>query len=726
MLSKFFRHTLSLLFLLCALLPVPGIGQVSISANQTALVLAQKLAGPGVTVLNATLTCPGAANGLFKASSTPLGIDSGITLTTGRAATQGAFYGINGNESLLASSNNQTAGDPQLNVLANSTTKDLCRLEFDLVPKGDSVRFYYVFGSEEYNNATCGPYNDAFAFFISGPGISGQDNMALVPGTSIPVTVNTINDGIPGPEGNLSNCTSMGAGSPFTAYYNDNTGGTQLTYKGFTEVLEAVHAVQPCSTYHLKLSIADGGNALYDSGVFLKAGSLSTTSYAVEAEGAGTGTIQPSVYRGCAPGRFVISSSQRRPQAQTVKFIIGGTAVNGTDYVQIADSVVIAANDSVAYVGISPLVTAAGGTGTVKIFVLAPYACNGPEIMDAAVIEILDGISAHILSQDTNICEGASFPILVQGDAGYTYSWSPAAGLNNNGVQQPLATPAINTSYVMTASLPGSGCTPVKDTLNVRVQDRPDVSAGADQALCEGADLFLSGTVSPAANYVYHWSGPGAFSSGSTSAVRSSVLSSAGGYYVFHVEGDGNCQSNSDSVLVSVEPRPAVPSLISPFDICVNGTIPVNPGGSESLLWYTQATGGSGTAQMPLNSAATEGNFIFYVSQVRNGCEGPRREQVVRVEQCCENKIFIPNAFSPNNDGRNDRWTLHKGPDDVILQVLVLNRWGQVVYEARSEADWDGNFRGQPLDGGTYYYQVLINCNKGVTMERKGDLLLMR
>ena len=252
--------------------------QLSVTPGATGAALSATLAGPGITISSPVLNCPGIANGTFSVApgtilgtgTTVFGIGSGVVLTAGKAASAA------GPESTLASTNNSAPGDPALVTLSGATTYDACVLEFDVTPVGDTISFNYIFGSEEYVNSTCGPYNDAFAFFISGPGITGAQNMALVPGTTIPVTVNSVNSGIPGPGYTLANCTSMGPGAPFTTYFINNTGGTKFTYKGFTTKLTAVHSVIPCSTYHLKLAVADAGNAVYDSGVFIEAASLTT------------------------------------------------------------------------------------------------------------------------------------------------------------------------------------------------------------------------------------------------------------------------------------------------------------------------------------------------------------------------------------------------------------------------------------------------------------------
>ena len=202
--------------------------QITITPAQTAAALAAKLAGPGITVSNAVLTCPTVANGIFRAfAPATLGIDSGIILTTGEA-NNGTKIGANANNPSTASNDNQSAGDVQLeNYIGRpGASHDACILEFDLVPSGDTVKFDYTFGSEEYPNYSCSPFNDVFAFFISGPSIVGAKNIALVPNTNIPVAINTITDITKNPPSILDSCTIWGSGSPFAAYYRDGIVGS--------------------------------------------------------------------------------------------------------------------------------------------------------------------------------------------------------------------------------------------------------------------------------------------------------------------------------------------------------------------------------------------------------------------------------------------------------------------------------------------------------------------
>ena len=386
-----------------AMIALSSQAQINITPSQTASQLAQMLTGNGVVVTNPTLTCPTVANGIFYTVASNLGLDSGIILTSGRAQTVGTLIGANGAGTLFASNNNNAAGDPQLAALAGQASNDACVLEFDFQPAGDTIKFDYVFGSDEYTTYNCS-INDMFAFFISGPGIVGQKNIALVPGTTVPVAISTINNGSGYTASPSNPCyvNTLGNG-PYTQYYVTNS-GTSVTYNGFTTVLSAISAVTPCTTYHLKLAISDASDYILDSGVFLKAGSLTSNAISVSSVGGG-GLSLPTPYcvRGGLPGQFKFKRPALKPTPLTIKYLIAGTAINGTDYTQITDSVIIPANDTVAFVNIFPLpAVPPTGPRTVKLLILAPYNCgiNG-NIIDSASILIPGGLDLESCNTDT-------------------------------------------------------------------------------------------------------------------------------------------------------------------------------------------------------------------------------------------------------------------------------------------------------------------------------------
>lgn len=708
-----------------ALCRQPVQAQVFITANQTATALAQRLAGPGITITNANLTCASGANGIFAVQSSNLGLDSGIVLSTG------LVLNINDAEAGPTSTNNNTPGDAELQLLSGAAnTKDACILEFDMIPKGEAVQFSYVFASEEYINSICGPYNDAFAFFISGPGIAGTANMARVPGTNIPVTVNTINNGIPGAlaGGSTQNCTVMGPGSPFTAYYINNIGGTTIAYRGLTTVLTAANAVTPCQTYHLKITIADAQNALYDSGVFIKAGSLQSNSFTVTAHAPLAGAAMPFAARGCAPGSFTISRSQPKPTPQVLQLQTGGSAVSGVDYTALPATVTIPANATTVSIPVTALLPAAGSR-TLKVAVVAPISCNSQvELADSAVINIVDPPQANILTPDTAICYGSSFTIQVNGANSLEYHWSPATGVNDVNQKNPVVNPLSDVTYTMTSNLPYSGCAPVTDAIHIQVIPSPQtVDAGPQINTCIGKPVQLDPQVLPDdPSFQYQWTGPLGYSSAIKQSSIDDPLVANSGWYHLSVHAAG-CPPVSDSVFVNIVVSPPLPEVLSPVKYCLGEEKPLQAKGL-GLLWYTDASGGIGSSEKPVVNSSIEGTQTFYVSQsYGDDCESERAKITAIVERCCGDNFFIPTAFSPNGDGRNDVFDLQLDFNSKLVQLSIYNRWGQRVYQQLSHTrPWDGTFRGEPLQPGSYFYDVTINCKDGRQVYRKGDILLIR
>ncbi|MBL4587121.1 MAG: choice-of-anchor L domain-containing protein, partial [Flavobacteriales bacterium] len=223
--------------------------QLTVTGGLTATDLAQILAGPGITVSNAVVTGSAQASGSFDGSASNIGMNSGVLLTTGPL---NIAIGPNNTES--AGQGLGLPGNNLLNGLAGANTFDAIIFEFDFIPLSNQIEFNYVFGSEEYLEWVNSQFNDAFAFFISGPGIAGEQNIAVVPNTTTPITINTINTGVN------------------AQFYVNNPGGASIQYDGFTTVMTALATVQACETYHLRLMIADGGDGVWDSGVFLEEG----------------------------------------------------------------------------------------------------------------------------------------------------------------------------------------------------------------------------------------------------------------------------------------------------------------------------------------------------------------------------------------------------------------------------------------------------------------------
>ncbi len=218
----------------------------------TANELAEAILGTGITISNVNYTGTLSASGTFTGGdASGIGFDEGIILTSGLASNAEGS-----NDSDSTSTNNGLAGNAALTALSGQPTYDASVLSFDFESAGGDVYFNYVFGSEEYNEWVDG-YNDVFAFFVDGV------NIALLPGTTTPVSINTVNL-----EDNSdlynNNDPSDGTPTPF-----------DFQYDGFTDVLTAVLLDLDAGTHTIELAIADGGDHALDGGVFIEAGTFS-------------------------------------------------------------------------------------------------------------------------------------------------------------------------------------------------------------------------------------------------------------------------------------------------------------------------------------------------------------------------------------------------------------------------------------------------------------------
>jgi hypothetical protein len=229
---------------------------LQVSSAITPEEMVEILIGSGLDYSNVVFTGADSSRGSFWGGPGNIGVANGIILTSGDVD-----LAPGPNNGTGAGAGNDTPGDPDLEMLApGGQSNDACVLEFDFVPFYEYVWFQFVFGSEEYTEYVGSPFNDVFGFFISGPGISGpysnnSKNIALIPGTEVPVSINNVNQDI----------------NPDYFILNDSN---FVQYDGFTTVLTAGSEVVPDQTYHIKLVIGDMVDNVFDSGVLLQASSF--------------------------------------------------------------------------------------------------------------------------------------------------------------------------------------------------------------------------------------------------------------------------------------------------------------------------------------------------------------------------------------------------------------------------------------------------------------------
>lgn len=534
--------------------------------------LAQTITGNGVQILNPVLTCADSASGRYDITAVPgFPHGPGVILSTGNIKDAN---GPNFDETTTTEWG--TPGDPLINLLSGQQSYDACKLEFDIIPVGDTLKFKFTFASEEYREYVGTPFNDAFGFFISGPGITGDpgfgadQNIALIPGSSQPVTINSVNDGNP----------SIGfpAVNPQFYYSNPAGQGGSLQYDGWTKGLYAQKVVTPCDTFHLKLVIADVADKKWDSSVFIeKIESNNVTLSSSTIAGI------DNLIEGCNDGEVTFTRTPVTDQPLTVQYFIDGTAINGVDYDQIGSDpsptspkfITIPANQASATVSVTTVNDGINeGNETVIFYVGNPFCTGG--IQDSLIFIIQDSLDVAIHPPLAYVCLGDSLKFEVE-SSGTDFSWSPAAGLSDPMSKEPTVIPAANEVYTLTAS--AGGCTSTATT-EINVTDI-QLSVSASQILCGGAadgsiDLTIAGGQTP---IEVQWVGPSGFVS-----ADEDLTSLAPGTYIALVTDRDGCNATISATI----------SEISAMNISI--TSPVFPGGQNVSCF--QSSDGQATANV--------------------------------------------------------------------------------------------------------------------------------
>lgn len=422
--------------------------QLTTSTSMTPAQLVQNvLLGSGVTASNITYNGAPLAIGSFNGSGSNVGFASGVILATGNIS---VAIGPNNSGSSSNGGSGSTSNDPELTSIATNTLYDAAILEFDFIPTSDTIKFKYVFGSEEYMEFANSGFNDVFGFFISGPNPGGgsysNQNIALIPGTSTPVTINNVN-----------------AGTNAAFYFdNENPSGASVQYDGFTIPITAIAPVQCGSTYHIKIAIADAGDGSWDSGVFLEAGSFSSQSVAIIPQVSYGGANDSTLYEGCGDACIYFVRGSNIANPDTINLVIGGTAINGTDYYDSnigpgtplqTQFIFAAGQDSISFCFNAFADGTAEGLESIDLTIAASG--TGLCIQPGSSATIYLNEYTPILlttSNDTSLCNMLAPVTLTTSVTGgvppYTYSWTNGAGATAN----PTVNPTTTTNYIVTVN----------------------------------------------------------------------------------------------------------------------------------------------------------------------------------------------------------------------------------------------------------------------------------
>ena len=750
--------------------------QLTISKKYTPSgIVNQVLKGKGVEISNVTFRGASNALGTFTANNSNLGIKEGIILSTGSV-----YNAVGPNKEEDKSTDFGKSGYS----LLGPTSFDAAVLEFDFTPQGDTIEFQYVFASDEYPEYVNKEFNDIFGFFISGPGISGVRNIALLPDGNT-VTINNVNQ--------FKNSN----------FYISNESGQTIEYDGFTKVLTARAVVQCGKTYHLILAIADIQDYVYDSAIFLSAKSLSVpTKFEIKQTLSNYFFAEDStkMLENCTSANIKIDrSNQFINRNTTLNIALEGSSIVNKDFSNtIPLTINFKPGETSKLISFNTLYDKENDTIDSLILVF-----TGTEICEPIrikfYIESIEPLDVSLID-DTIHCQNQSIflkPNIKGGLGPYSYSWSTGSfqdsiqvspkstsnfdvKVNDKCFENPIT---VSNKVVVPAYLPIS-VNPISDITEIcpfkptYIPVNPTNGGGAyTYKWFKNNELISSGkidTIKPdktstykvlitdrcndtiSTKFKYNITSPPLKASISGDSVicylDSSLLkvSANGGYGKYSYRWE-NLNSKIDSVytkeLISSWYYVNVGDECKTFETrdsfyvrvmrpSVNFEIQGNPVVNSPILlinksqnvvnynWFVDRN----FISNELNTSFTFQDSAYHAFRLlvtdEFGCKG---DTTIFAMIYNTPSVYIPNAFTPDNNIYNN--VFHPVLTSIKeVEFSIYNRWGELIFQTKdlSKCYWDGKLNGEICPNDVYIYKLKTNSVNNEKKEFVGHVTLIK
>ncbi len=628
--------------------------------------------------------------GYFNAAGTNFPFDEGLILTCGKANdAPGPNAGvISGSGAAWAGLDATSAS-----ILGESNTFNATVLEFDFVPLVSNMSFEYIFLSEEYEVGLMCNYSDVFGFLLkkaSEPD-SAYVNIALIPGTATPVKVTTVHPDAPG------NC------GPINEEYFDTFNGLNapVDYAGQTVTLLAKSEVIPNETYHIKLIIADDADQIYDSAVFLKAGSFNIGGYLGED----------------------MTFANNNPVCGDQDVVL--EAETGVSYVWYQNGVILPSETNQTLI-ISPSL----GDGIYTVDVDLGGGCISQaeiEIEFGPIVLVYDSTVASCRDLSTDMATfDLTDPILVNTITGgntnliienyfesmIDYNSDPQVYISNpeffeTAIHQPVYALVVDQT---------TGCNEIA-TINLNILEPPFIKNDEDVYYCVNSfpdTIVLSSgnmDVDNLNQYSYLW--------GSGETTESIAINQIGDYEVTVTNNDGCVSSRTIHVLESSTP--------------IIDNIFIADTKYPDRVSIEVITQGQGDYLYALDIQETEidNEDLFQEENLFNNVLYGYHRVIIKDKNGCGyvNHSFIlleyQKFITPNNDGNYDTWNIDNMNTSTkfkaISDVFIFDRYGKILASIKPNGiGWDGRSNGKIVNSDSYWFVVELEDYTGKKITKRG------
>ena len=576
--------------------------------------------------------------GYFNQNGSNFEMSEGILLSTGNVEDAKGP-----NDARQSLTENSWGGDADLETAINvQNTYNATVLEFDFTATNSSqVNFEYLFASEQYlrniDSGSC-EYTDGFAFLIKEAGNSDPyRNLAVIPGTNIPIKSNTV-------RGGGEKCPAINA--EYFGHYNHRDSPTN--FNGQTKILTAKTEIIPGVKYHLKLVIADQGNGLYDSGVFLKAGSF------VGGKDLGTDRLLSVDNALCEGSTLMLDATTSGATYQWFKngiLIPGATEekyeVNSAGFYEVS----IDAGCKLK--------------GAIKV----EYA-QKPVVLEKSFCNDNNGnpVSVDLPTLNPQIISNyePNFKVTYYEDPELTKPISNTFTYTND-----------STIYVRVES---GSCAVISKPVHFGVPKRSLILA--DKKICPQATTSL--TVEDTFSYYKWFDGNSVIKQGSSANI---IYNLSVGKYSVELTSNNGCQ-----IVQKVEITASELPTINTIEVTGN-TATVSVAGGTPPYQYSFDNSNFQSSNILTN--IPRGKQTVYVKDAQN-CKTITKEFLI---------LNLINVITPNDDGKNDVLDYSDLSIKKEVQIEIFDRHGNLVFFAnKAPYFWGGRMNGRPLATGSFWY----------------------
>ncbi|MEM6263327.1 MAG: M43 family zinc metalloprotease [Bacteroidota bacterium] len=340
---------------------------------------------------------------------------------------------------------------------------------------------------------------------------------------------------------------------------------------------------------------------------------------------------------------------------------------------------------------------------TITIFERGTYwvtvsdGCGNP-LSDTVVIDLLPALAREV-PDSAAYCPGETVSVDMTSPGFVAYRW-------DDGTEEGIRMFSQVGTYFLHAQ-DNRGCW-VHDTLDIF--EHPELVPPilpADSAICRGDTVSLDA-------HTLGWEGY-FWADGETGAARS--LSEGGNYVLTAIDTNG-CATMVDFRLRVNESRPL--RLEEQIEICPGDTVFISAetGNFINYVW----SDGYREVERPVWQA---GRYTVQAEEPASRCISSGAIEVVM--NPCPISVYLPNAFSPNNDGHNDWFLISPRADIVSYHLLIFNRWGEKLFDSQNPfPGWDGTYKGASCPEGVYVYRLEYQGIDGVFRQKNGTITLIR